>query len=299
MFPIFRLRQAMQFGNKLIFDCSYEQHMSTFERRATAKQLLIGFSNNRKHKDPFDLHFCNVDFNGDTMKQLERYIPTMRNTSFPLHLHEGSLLDVFPKKEELVYLTPHCKEILTKYDPDSTYIIGAMVDKSGRPSLSLAKCKELGIRMAKLPLERYLEWGAGSNKSLTLDQMTKIMLDLKDGKSWEVALRHVPKRKIVYEEANEKTSARKFTVNSFKTRTATDNVNSKFERNDQNKFKSNLKAIMDNKSEHNVNTAVSEKFHKFNQNIRTKKDEFGNDLIEDKTTSTASKFLKNVKPRKK
>lgn len=51
--------------------------------------------------------------------------------------------------------------------------------------------------MAKFPLDKYLHWGSGSGKSLTLNQVTSILLDIKHTGDWEYALRHVPRRKIV------------------------------------------------------------------------------------------------------
>ena len=294
MFSFFRLRQAMQFGNKLIFDCSYDQHMSIHERRETGKQLMRSFSANHKHKDPFDLHFCSVNFNGHTMQQLQRFFPNLQDTSFPLNLHEGSLLDVFPKKQ-LIYLTPHCKTILTEYNPNSIYIIGALVPKTGQSAVSLAKCKELGIKMAKLPLGKYLKFGSCGN-TLTLNQVTEIMLDLKDGKNWDVALRHVPRRKLA---VNENMSATKFS-NTFKRVTRTATENDEFE-NDfiEDKTTSTASKFMKMVDlEDDKNTAGSQKFNKFNQNFRTENDEFENDSVEDKTTSTASKFMKKFKPVK-
>lgn len=47
---------------------------------------------------------------------------------FPLNLHEKSYLDVFPK-EQLVYLTPHCRDVMKEFDHNAVYIIGAIVDK--------------------------------------------------------------------------------------------------------------------------------------------------------------------------
>lgn len=62
--------------------------------------------------------------------------------------------------------------------------------------LSMAKAKREGIRMAKLPLEKYLDWGSGSTKSFTINQMMMMMLDLKHTKDWHKALQHVPTRKL-------------------------------------------------------------------------------------------------------
>lgn len=198
MLFFFRLTRAMQFGEKIILDCSYDKHMNTREAVNCAKQLMFCFAENRISDEPFDLYFCNANMNGVTMKYLKKHIPTMLESYFPLHVTEKSYLDLFPK-EKLVYLTPHCKTDLTEYDSDSIYIIGAMVDTMNNEPLSLAKAKKNGLKMARLPLDRYLQWGAGSGKSLTLNQMTAIMGDIKKTGDWNRSLVHVPRRKIVNE----------------------------------------------------------------------------------------------------
>ncbi len=198
-----RLCSAMQFGEKLIFDCSYDEHMTNREAKNAAKQLTLCFAANRMNREPFDLHFCNVNFDGDTMKQMVLHIPTMRDEAFPMNLYDGSYLDLF-RKEQLVYLTPHCHDVLEEYDPNMIYIIGAMVDKMNHEPLSLAKAKKLQLKMARLPLDKYLGWGSGASKSLTLDQMVNIMLDLKKTRDWRVALKHVPRRKVVADKSNQR-----------------------------------------------------------------------------------------------
>lgn len=63
--------------------------------------------------------------------------------------------------------------------------------------LSLAKAKRDGIKMAKLPLDRYLEWAPGSKKNLNINHMVPILLDLKLTGDWEFALKHIPRRKLM------------------------------------------------------------------------------------------------------
>ncbi|KAG4073457.1 hypothetical protein HA402_000681 [Bradysia odoriphaga] len=189
-----RLFRAAQIGEKLIFDCSYDEYMTRQEAITAAAQLSRTFSDNRKDREPFDLHFCNVDFNSVTIKQLERHIPKMRNKEFPMNLHECSYLDLFPK-EQLVYLTPHCDNDLTEFDPNKIYIVGAMVNKSNSEPLSLGKAKKLNLKTARIPLDRYLH-GTRYYKYLTLDRMVRIMLDLKRTGKWEVALQHVPRTEV-------------------------------------------------------------------------------------------------------
>lgn len=212
----------MQFGQKLVLDCSYDQHMTTREAINAAKQLMFCFAENRYHDEPFDLFLCNAKPESTTMRHLHSHIPTMMEPHFPLNVHEASYLDLFPK-DQLVYLTPHCKTDMSEYNPDLIYIVGAMVDTVNNEPLSLAKAKREGIQMARLPLDRYLQWGAGSGKSLTLNQMTHILLDLKKTGDWNKSLEHVPRRKIFNESVDSKQHQRwvrsmdKFRIRDYRT----------------------------------------------------------------------------------
>ncbi|XP_014271475.1 mitochondrial ribonuclease P protein 1 homolog [Halyomorpha halys] len=186
--------RAMMFGQKLIVDCSYDEHMTPKESSLCAKQLMYLFSENRSSDDPFDLYFCNANKTSKLIQKLHKLIPTLYDETFPLNITENSYLDLFPK-EQLVYLTPHCRQNLKTYSHDDIYIIGAMVDKVNNDPLSLGKAKALGLRMAKLPLDFYLDWGVGS-KSLTLNQVLLILLDMKKYGNWDKAFQNVPKRKL-------------------------------------------------------------------------------------------------------
>lgn len=191
----YRLVRAMQLDEqKLIIDCGYEQHLSQYEINNLSSQLLLAFSNNRVHPDPFVLHMCNLKREDATVRLMERSLPTVYNPTFPIHVTDKHYLDMVPK-EKLIYLTPHCKEVMETYDHDAVYVIGGIVDRSNQEPLSLAKAKKEGLRMAKLPLDQYFNWQS-SHKSLTIDQMVKIMLDMRHTGDWKYALQHVPRRKI-------------------------------------------------------------------------------------------------------
>ncbi|XP_058053819.1 mitochondrial ribonuclease P protein 1 homolog [Anopheles bellator] len=189
-----RLVQAMQFGINLVIDCSYDDYMNDKEMRNTAKQLMLSFAVNRAHPEPFNVHHCNANFRKTTMHALEKHLGQMHQPEFPFNVTEQSYMEMFPK-ERLVYLTPHCKTDLEEFNPDDIYIVGAMVDKTSQEAVSLGKAKKLGLRMARLPLDRYFQFKSG--KSLTIDQMMQIMLELKMSNNFERALRHVPRRKVI------------------------------------------------------------------------------------------------------
>lgn len=198
----------MLFGQKIIFDCSYDQHMSRHQANSTAQQLLMSFAANRMHRHPFDVHFCNVNYSDPTITTLQGLCPALRNPGFPLSLHEKSYVDLFDPAK-LVYLTPHCRNDLMEYDPDSIYVIGAMGVTHNHEPLSLAKAKEVGIKTARLPLDRYLTWGTSSSKVLNLNQMMDIMLEWKATRCWQSAFKVVPRRKTAQNRPSHVYSKRK------------------------------------------------------------------------------------------
>ncbi|CAG0886422.1 unnamed protein product [Darwinula stevensoni] len=195
MFHNYKVFNAMLWGQSIVFDLSYDSYMNQRECLNCADQIQMALAANRRHADPFHVQLCHVDAQSPTYRALEKFIPTIREPTYPLSIHEHSYLNLYPK-DKLVYLTPHCREEIKEVDDDVTYIIGAIVDKSGGDPISLAKAKRLGIRMQKLPLDTYLNWGMG-HKTLTLNQVMEILLDAKHYKDWKYALRHVPKRKLI------------------------------------------------------------------------------------------------------
>uniref|UniRef100_A0A3Q0SUR7 tRNA methyltransferase 10 homolog C n=1 Tax=Amphilophus citrinellus TaxID=61819 RepID=A0A3Q0SUR7_AMPCI len=185
--------QSMVFGQPLVFDMSYESHMSRREIENTVSQLMEVEGLNRRAADPYNLHFCNLRPDGPYMKELlQRYGAEMWERLL-ITSTDRQHVDLFPR-EQLVYLTADSPNVLRTFDHSKVYIIGALVDRSIQTGLSLANAKRLKLATARLPLDEFLHWEMGA-KNLTLDQMIRIMLTLKDTGKWVEALRFVPKRK--------------------------------------------------------------------------------------------------------
>lgn len=162
--------------------------------RSIARQLTYSFGANRRHSQPFDFHLCNFDHRSVSAKELHKMIPTMLESTNPLELHNECFNEKFPS-ENLLYLTPYSPNILCEYNPDDTYVIGSLVENGQNGPVTLAKAKKLGIRTAWFPFGRYLHWNTGS-KSIPLNLIVSILLDFKTTQDWNIALKHVPKRKL-------------------------------------------------------------------------------------------------------
>ncbi|XP_046813314.1 mitochondrial ribonuclease P protein 1 homolog [Vespa crabro] len=193
----FNLLMSSMFEPKIVFDCGYDNLMTNHEIMNCAKQLLLSFVYNRLHKNPADIYFCNAPRNNKILTKFHSLIPNVYETNFPLNITSKSYLDIFDKND-LVYLTPHCNKEMTVYNPDKVYIIGALVDKMSPQPYTLAKAKKEGISMEKLPIDRYLRWNTGSTKSLTLNQVLAILIDVKYTKDWMAAFNNnIPIRKLM------------------------------------------------------------------------------------------------------
>ncbi|MBN3303514.1 TM10C methyltransferase, partial [Amia calva] len=187
-----RAAQAMQFGQPLVFDMSYDQNMQRREIENTVSQLLESEGWNRRSVDPFHLYFCNLKPEGAYHRELVKRYGTAWDKIL-VSTTEMQHVQVFPR-DRLVYLTADSPNVLRAFDHNKVYIVGSIVDRSIQTGLSLANAKRLQLATARLPLDEYLQWEMGA-KNLTLDQMIRILMTLKDSGKWEEALQFVPKRK--------------------------------------------------------------------------------------------------------
>ncbi|CAL9701523.1 unnamed protein product [Knipowitschia caucasica] len=185
--------QAMVFGQPLIFDMSYEGNMSNREIENTVSQLMEVEGCNRRAADPFHLHFCNLQPNSYYEQQLHKRYGEETWERLLVTSTDKQHCEVFPR-EQLVYLTADSPNVLRTFDHSKVYIIGALVDRSIQKGLSLANAKRLKLATARLPLDEFLHWEIGA-KNLTLDQLIRILLTIKDTGKWEEALKFVPTRK--------------------------------------------------------------------------------------------------------
>ncbi|ODM98415.1 Mitochondrial ribonuclease P protein 1 [Orchesella cincta] len=187
-----RMCSAMLHNPPLVLDCSYDEQMTGRAARNCAKQISRLIPENRSHPEPFNLYLCNASRNSKIMKHLLQKIPTLYNDNYAINLQEGSFMDIFPK-ERLVYLTPYCRDELDEYSEDDIYIVGACVTKTSSQPWSFEKATSLGLKMRRLPLDQL---GVSSSKSLTLNEMLKVMLDLRYFRGdWKRALQQVPRNK--------------------------------------------------------------------------------------------------------
>lgn len=94
----------------------------------------------------------------------------------------------------IVYLTSDSPHTLESLSPNTSYIIGGIVDKNRHKGLCYKRARERGIRTAKLPIGEYMTMQ--SRTVLTINHVVEIMLKwLVTGDWGEAFLTVIPKRK--------------------------------------------------------------------------------------------------------
>jgi tRNA (guanine9-N1)-methyltransferase len=99
-----------------------------------------------------------------------------------------------PSEPSLVYLTSDSPHTLDRLSPNTSYIIGGIVDKNRHKGLCYKRACERGIPTAKLPIGEYMTMQ--SRSVLAVNHVVEIMLKWLETGDWgEAFLSVIPKRK--------------------------------------------------------------------------------------------------------
>lgn len=175
----------------LIFDCGFNDTMSLREQKNTAKQLRDVIAVNRNAYQPFVLNFCNLAKESQFWQFLGNLMPNIDRIAVRMHADE---ITAVAAPDRLVYLTPDSDRVLDEFNPLDCYVIGSIVDRGIREPITWPKAQRLGIRSARLPLDMFHK--LQSHKELTLVEMMRIMVSLRQSADWKLALGHVAQRKL-------------------------------------------------------------------------------------------------------
>jgi tRNA (guanine9-N1)-methyltransferase len=95
---------------------------------------------------------------------------------------------------EIIYLSSESDNVLTHLKPNSTYIIGGLVDKNRHKGICHKRAVNREIKTAKLPIKEYLEMR--DRQVLVTNHVLEILLKWMEFGDWGKAFMEVmPKRK--------------------------------------------------------------------------------------------------------
>lgn len=204
----------------VLFDCNFEEYMHDNELKSLGLQITRSYSDNRKApfrfhlgisswggkmKERFDgvlakqytswkgFHFCEEDF-VETSQMSKEWMKGPHGGRIAGAIEKNTPSEVEDEEGEIVYLSAESDNTLERLKPNSTYIIGGLVDKNRHKGLCYKRALDRGIKTAKLPIGEFL--AMDSRKVLVTNHVLDIMLKWLEHDDWGKAFIEVlPKRK--------------------------------------------------------------------------------------------------------
>jgi tRNA (guanine9-N1)-methyltransferase len=213
----------------IIFDCDFEDLMYDNELKSLGQQITRCYSDNRKAK--FRTHLALSSFGGKMKERFNGLLAqqytswkgfrffeedfvgvaekskewmtgpqggTVAGALLQSKEHDDEQHDGQPTEEttegEIIYLSSESDNILTHLKPNSTYIIGGLVDKNRHKGVCYKRAVNRGIKTAKLPIKEYLEMR--DRQVLVTNHVMEILLKWMEFGDWGQAFMEViPQRK--------------------------------------------------------------------------------------------------------
>lgn len=214
----------------VIFDCDFEDLMYDNELKSLGQQITRCYSDNRKAK--YRTHLALSSFGGKMKERFDNLLAHQYTSWKGFHFFEEDFVAVAEKSKEwmtgpqggtvagallqskehddeqhdgqqneegsgggeIIYLSSESDNILTHLKPNSTYIIGGLVDKNRHKGVCHKRAVNRGIKTAKLPIKEYLEMR--DRQVLVTNHVMEILLKWMECGDWGKAFMEViPQRK--------------------------------------------------------------------------------------------------------
>ncbi|KAJ8109254.1 hypothetical protein OPT61_g7599 [Boeremia exigua] len=211
----------------VVFDCDWENLMFDAELKSLGLQITRCYSDNRKAK--YRTHLAVSSWGGQMKERFEGILGNQHTSWKGFKFFEEDFVEVSKKSREwmtgpkggvvagamnaaenaeevqeenkpsdeegeIIYLSSESDNTLTTLKPNSTYIIGGLVDKNRHKGVCHKRAVERGIKTAKLPIGEFLEMK--SRQVLVTNHVLEIMLKWLELGDWGKAFMAVlPERK--------------------------------------------------------------------------------------------------------
>lgn len=186
--PKLDITDQQETGVNFIVDCGFNDLMNDKEINSLSNQITRIYSSKRHCK--YNLPLIITSFGGKLQERFEKSIPEYR-------LWKGIEFDAkdIPLDKEFVYLTADTDEIIEKLNEGTTYIIGGIVDKNRHKNLCVDKAKKLGLKVGKLPIDKYIE--INGRQVLATSHVYEICCKWFETKDWKESFNAIlPPRKL-------------------------------------------------------------------------------------------------------
>lgn len=174
---------------KIAINCAFDDVMNDVELTSLARQIQLTYGIFKTSSVPFQLHITSMTPQNAAHPRLEKF----GFSTWRVHFHDKPYWEVF---SSAIVLSPDAEEEIDEVDPDATYIIGGLVDRTVSKFETLTQAREHAVaRCLRLPLRRFAKPGCAS--ILNIDCVVQLLLRRHAGLSWTEAFEQcLPKRQL-------------------------------------------------------------------------------------------------------
>jgi len=189
------IREFHEWGQPLVIDLQFVKQME-FKRAKSLfyREIPTGLTCNRTRAEPFAIYLTSFDPNCHKCQILEKAFPRiLRDPAYPVMVTEKHFSELFPQQDDrLLYLSPDSRNDLMKYNANDIYIIGGIVNQTGRGKETITAARQGRIRHARMPTTKYV----GMHIEMNVDTAMQVMADFKNTRDWNYAFRWLPPRRF-------------------------------------------------------------------------------------------------------
>ena len=159
-------------STQVILDLGFSDVMNQREWKSLAFQMLFTYNLIRKAKGLINLTVT------EATEEFMTFMSSYNVESWTVNFTSKNLDEILSNKtensKEYIYLSPDAHETLESFSNDKIYIVGGIVDKTVRSNLSYHKSLQVGIKSAKLPMDK-IEGLNSNRRSLNVNKIFEII----------------------------------------------------------------------------------------------------------------------------
>lgn len=185
-------------GVRCLVDCEFDELMNDKEIKSLSNQIARMYSSKRQCK--YNLPLIINSFNKRLKTRFDTVIPQYKSwknldINCDSTLKQQMEIDQEQLGQKYVYLTADTDNEIDELQPNTTYIIGGIVDKNRHKSLCVNKAKQLGMEVGRLPIGKYIK--INGRQVLATSHVYEICCKWLESRDWEKAFNEVlPPRKL-------------------------------------------------------------------------------------------------------
>lgn len=177
---------------KIVINCGFGDAMNDKELTSLSKQIQLTYAVLKASTVPFQLNLTSMDANNGVFPRLEK----SGFSTWKAHFYDKPYWEVF---SSVIVLSPDADEELEEVDPNATYVLGGLVDRTKLKKETLCEAlwdgKDAVSRCLKLPIGRYGRPGCA--RVLNIDRVVLLLTRRLEGVSWVDALEEcLPQRHL-------------------------------------------------------------------------------------------------------